>query len=296
MTVRRVPAKIADSSELPPAGRLDDGMLFYGHDMVATFDFADGDRYEGPITADEMEASVKRVAGVDVTVTDVGEGIRFTDQARQVTAYQRGRVLLAGDAAHVHSPSGGQGLNLGLMDAVNLGWKLAATIAGNAPEGLLGSYHRERHPVGADVLHNTRAQSALLRPGAHTDALRDIVADLMDIPEVNKHFSLMMSGLGVRHEMPYESGHELVGRPCPDLALTLRNGDDVRLSDLTHNGGSLLLTDQLLVRPDGVVAWAAGSQSSLDVAKRAWLGDLPCLELDLGFCLELCLGCGRAHV
>ncbi|GAA1670281.1 FAD-dependent monooxygenase [Fodinicola feengrottensis] len=295
MTVRRVPAHIEDVSELPPPGRVEGGTLFYGHGMVATFDFADPDRWDGPITVDEMQASVKRVSGVDVTITDVQDGLRFTDQARQVTAYRLGRVLLAGDAAHVHSPSGGQGLNLGLMDAVNLGWKLAATVAGTAPEGLLDSYHRERHPVGADVLHNTRAQSALLRPGPHTDALRDIVADLMDIPEVNRHFGLMMSGLDVQHELPYECDHPLAGRPCPDLALTLVNGADARLSELTRDGDAVLLAPAgavpgavevqstgrddlvaLLVRPDGVVAWAAGpgdAYDTLDVALRAWSVD-----------------------
>lgn len=283
MTVRRVNAQV--SGDLPASGRLDDGMLYSGHGMVATFDFEDLERHDGPITAAEMEASIKRVAGVDATVTEVGDGIRFTDQARQVTDYRNGRVFLAGDAAHVHSPSGGQGLNLGLMDAVNLGWKLAR-------EAHLDTYNPERHPVGAAVLHNTRAQSALLRPGAHTDALRDVVSDLMDIPEVVRYFGLMISGLGIRHELPYAVDHPLAGTSCPDLRLTYADGSHGRLSDLTRKGGFVQFgppevvdtgRDDLaaaLVRPDGVIAWAATQQQfsgqsgpdcpDLALARRTW--------------------------
>jgi len=277
MTVRRVAAQV--SGALPPPGRLDNGTLVYGGGMVATFDFDDLDRYDGPITAEEMQASIKRVAGVDAAVTDVGDGLRFTDQARQVTDYRRGRVFLAGDAAHVHSPSGGQGLNLGLMDAVNLGWKLAT-----GRNDLLDTYNAERHPVGAAVLHNTRAQSALLRPGPHTDALRDVVSDLMDLPEVVRYFGRMVSGLGVRHELPYAVGHPLDGTYCPDLHLTYADGRHGRLSDLTRAGGlveigppEIISTGRAdltaaLIRPDGVIAWAAPGDSpeTLAVARGAW--------------------------
>ncbi|WP_405163464.1 FAD-dependent monooxygenase [Nocardia sp. NBC_01499] len=278
MTVRRVTAQV--TGELPPPGRLDDGTLYYGHGIVATFDFEDRDRHDGPITAEEMQASIKRVAGVDATVTDVGAGIRFTDQARQVTDYRRGRVFLAGDAAHVHSPSGGQGLNLGLMDAANLGWKLA-----NGRDELLDTYHAERHPVGAAILHNTRAQSALLRPGAHTDALRDIVSDLMEIPEVVRYFGRMISGFGVRHELPYPVRHPLAGTYCPDLHLTYADGSHGRLADLTRSGGlvrigppEIVSTGRedlaaALIRPDGVVAWAAAPGDSLElptIARSTW--------------------------
>ncbi|WP_222853813.1 FAD-dependent monooxygenase [Fodinicola acaciae] len=231
MTVRRVNAQV--SGDLPAPGRLDRGMFYYGPGLVATFDFEDLERHDGPITAAEMEASIKRVAGVDATVTGVGDGIRFTDQARQVTNYRNGRVFLAGDAAHVHSPSGGQGLNLGLMDAVNLGWKLAT-----GDDALLETYNAERHPVGAAVLHNTRAQSALLRPGPHTDALREVISDLMDIPEVVRYFGLMISGLDIRHELPYEVDHPLAGAYCPDLHLTYADDSCGRLSDLTRKGVS----------------------------------------------------------
>jgi 2-polyprenyl-6-methoxyphenol hydroxylase-like FAD-dependent oxidoreductase len=211
------------------------GTLFHDDGVIGTFDFAGGpaDR-DAPLSAGEMRESLRRVAGVDVDVTAFHGGLRFTDQARQASAYRAGRVLLAGDAAHVHSPNGGQGLNLGLMDAVNLGWKLAATVRDRAPEGLLDTYHEERHPVGASVLHNTRAQSALLAPGPHVDALRDIFGDLMDLPEVNAHLSRLLSGVDHRYPMPYPAPDPLVGRHCPP-------GLD---------GAGLLL------RPDGVVAWA----------------------------------------
>ncbi|MFD9894236.1 FAD-dependent monooxygenase [Amycolatopsis sp. NPDC059027] len=300
MTVRRAAARIEDTSALPPPGRNDRGTLFYGGGMVATFDFEDTERRRGPISAEELEASVRRVSGADVTITEVGAGLRFTDQARQAGSYRLGRVLLAGDAAHVHSPSGGQGLNLGLLDAVNLGWKLAATVAGTAPAGLLDSYHHERHPAGAEVLHNTRAQSALLRPGPHSDALRDIVADLMDIPEVNRYFGRMLSGLGLRHDFPYPATHPLTGRPCPDLELSLPDGGTTRLYDLTHEGGPIMLHPApaspwtgfesvavtstgrndlaaALVRPDGIVAWAAApgqpDDATRETALRTWIGD-----------------------
>ncbi|PXX55651.1 2-polyprenyl-6-methoxyphenol hydroxylase-like FAD-dependent oxidoreductase [Nocardia tenerifensis] len=278
MTARRVAAQV--TGELPPPGRLDNGTLLYGEGMVATFDFGDLDRHDGPVTAAEMQASIRRVAGVDVTVTNVGAGLRFTDHARQVTNYRHGRVLLAGDAAHVHSPNGGQGLNLGLMDAVNLGWKLA----GGRTE-LLDTYNAERHPVGAAVLHNTRAQSALLRPGPHTDALRDIVSDLMDIPEVIRYLGRMMSGLGIRHELPYQVDHPLTGTYCPNLHLTHADGTHGRLSDLTSTGGLLHIGPPeiastgredlaaALIRPDGVIAWAAAPGDSLEiptVARSTW--------------------------
>ncbi|WP_225729264.1 MULTISPECIES: FAD-dependent monooxygenase [unclassified Nocardia] len=278
MTVRRVAAQV--TGELPRPGRLDNGTLYYGGGAVATFDFDDHDRYDGPVTAEEMQASIKRVTGADVTVMNVGDGLRFTDQARQVTDYRRGRVFLAGDAAHVHSPSGGQGLNLGLMDAVNLGWKLA-----NGRDGLLDTYHLERHPVGAAVLHNTRAQSALLRPGPHTDALRDIISDLMDIPEVVRYFGRMTSGLDTRHELPYPMDHPLAGTYCPDLHLTYADGRRGRLSDLTRTGGlvqigppDIVSTGRedlaaALIRPDGVVAWAAApgdSYETLAVVRSTW--------------------------
>ena len=300
MTARRAEAEILEGADrLPPPGRQHGGILHHGHGMLATFDFGDTpeDR-EAPLTAEELENSVRRVTGVDVTVALTGETLRFTDHARQATTYRRGRVLLAGDAAHVHSPMGGQGLNLGLMDAVNLGWKLAAELRGDAPPGLLDSYTAERHPVGARVLHNTRAQSALLAPGPHTDALRDVFADLMDIPEVNRHLGRMLSGLADAYDFPYPSTHPLTGRHCPDLAFKAGARAD-RLSRYTVYGRSVLLAPDVraaepwrervdlvevesiaydglaavLVRPDGAVAWASSGEpdaEGLETALRTW--------------------------
>jgi len=221
---------------------------------------------------------------VDVEVTDFQGGLRFGDQARQATTYRRGRTLLAGDAAHVHSPSGGQGLNLGLLDAMNLGWKLAAAVRGD--DRLLDSYTAERHPVGAAVLRNTRAQSALLAPGPHVDALREVVSDLMDLPDVNRHLSRLLSGVTIRYDLPYPAAHPLAGTACPPLTV-----DGRPLDELTTSGRPLLLhpdakaigddrvdsfvahdlgderLSAVLLRPDGVIAWAdddAGLRQAID--------------------------------
>ena len=131
-------------------------------------------------------------------------------------------MLLAGDAAHVHSPLGGQGLNLGIMDAVNLGWKLAAVLRGFGGDELLDTYTRERHPVGAAVLNNTRAHAALLAPSPQVMALREIMSDLMDIPDVKDYLGRMLSGVGVRYPLPYDAGtdHELLGGHVPDSSST----------------------------------------------------------------------------
>ncbi|MFI6326380.1 FAD-dependent monooxygenase [Nonomuraea sp. NPDC050556] len=239
MTVRRAQADY--SGDLPPQGRTPYGTLFHGPGVLGTFDF-DGQASKGPITAEELQDSVRRVSGTDVIVNSVGEGIRFTDYAAQATTYRRGRVLLAGDAAHVHSPNGGQGLNLGLLDATNLGWKLAAAIAGE--EELLDTYTAERHPVGAAVLHNTLAQSALMRPGPHTDALRDIVGELMELPEVNRYFGELLAGLRTRYDLPGD--HPLIGTYCPDQGTAVEGG-------FFRVDGP----PALLLRPDGVVVEVA---------------------------------------
>jgi len=285
MVVRYAHADVQDRDQLPAPGRLPGGTLFHDDGMIATFDFTglDVDRSE-PLSAEEIRASVHRVAGVDVTIASFAGGLRFTDQARQADGYRRGHTLLAGDAAHVHSPNGGQGLNLGLLDAMNLGWKLAATVRGGAPEGLLDTYSAERHPVGAAVLHNTRAQSALLAPGPHHDALRDVMSDLMDLPDVNRHLSQLLSGSAHRYPMPYASAHPLTGKHCPPLTI---NGS-TPLAQLTTDGRFLLLHPDAhqidtagavkavpasslgderltaaLLRPDGVVAWACAPGDAL---------------------------------
>jgi hypothetical protein len=285
MTIRYAHAEVRNRDVLPPPGRLDGGTLFHDDDTIATFDFADTtpDRSES-LSADEVRDSVRRVAGVDIQFAAFHGGLRFTDQARQADSYRCGRTLLAGDAAHVHSPNGGQGLNLGLVDAMNLGWKLAATVRGDAADTLLDTYTAERHPVGAAVLHNTRAQSALLAPGPHVDALRDIVTDLMDLPEVNRYLGRLLSGVTRHYPLPYPASHPAAGAHCPPLTID----DGIPLDQLTPDGRPLLLHPQamhidtghrvsavaidklsddrlaaLLLRPDGVIAWAAGPGDDL---------------------------------
>jgi hypothetical protein len=209
---------------------------------------------------------------------------RWTDNARQATTYRIGRVLLAGDAAHVHSPFGGQGLNLGLVDAANLGWKLAAAVQGR--DHLLDSYTAERHPVGARVLENTRAQVALVRPDPLTSALRTIVSDLIKLPEGNRHIGEMLSGAGIRYDLGDDD--PLAGTLAKDRLLTLADGGEERLYALMEEGGGLFVSPSerslprnvrhartkegpsMLVRPDGCIAWTDASSTSLDEALARW--------------------------
>ena len=255
---------------------------------------------DAPVTAAEMEASLRRVSGVDVRVTDVTSGTRFTDNARQATTYRRGRVLLCGDAAHVHSPFSGQGLNLGIGDAVNLGWKLAATVQGWAPEGLLDTYTSERHPIGAWVLDWSRAQVGVMRGDAYSSALRGVVSDLLSTRDGATYYVKRISGLWQNYD--FGGGHPLVGAVMPDLRLD----DGTRLADHTHEGRALLVdlagddrlaalakpysgrldlvrgssdgaeVSGLLVRPDGFIAWASAEGASdpdgLESALTRWLG------------------------
>jgi 2-polyprenyl-6-methoxyphenol hydroxylase-like FAD-dependent oxidoreductase len=255
---------------------------------------------DAPVTAAELQASLRRVSGVDVTITKVHTATRFTDNARQATTYRMGRVLLAGDAAHVHSPFGGQGLNLGVGDAMNLGWKLAATVHGWAPDGLLDSYSAERRPIGAWVLDWTRAQVALMRPEPRARALRAVVRDLADTVTGTTYLVKKISGVWQRYPIPGD--HPLIGGSAPDLVL----GDGTRLGEHGHDGRAVLLdlTDHaplralaegwrdrvtvvtaecadrpdlaaLLIRPDGYVAWAADGTPELAGAEAAlttWLG------------------------
>ncbi|MBP2704586.1 FAD-dependent monooxygenase [Microbispora sp. RL4-1S] len=250
-----------------------------------------------PVTAEELQGSIRRVTGVDVVVKAISTATRFTDNARQATTYRMGRVLLAGDAAHVHSPFGGQGLNLGLGDAMNLGWKLAAVVRGHAPESLLDTYTAERHPIGAWVLDWTRAQIALMRPDPHARALRAVVNDLIGTVTGTTYFVKRISGVWQGYDLPGD--HPLIGRDVPDYALA----DGSRLAGHLHDGRALLLgpaveplpdeyagrvrsiataiLDEgapaaLLVRPDGCVAWAADADrpdpDGLEEALRTWFG------------------------
>jgi 2-polyprenyl-6-methoxyphenol hydroxylase-like FAD-dependent oxidoreductase len=244
-----------------------------------------------PPTIEEVGQRLWVVAGTDFGVHSPRWLTRFGDATRQAERYRSGRVLLAGDAAHVHPPTGGQGLNLGLQDAFNLGWKLAAEVDGWAPEGLLDSYHTERHPVGADVLATTRAVAELLSTEPGPRAVRRLVSDLMDFDEVNRFLVEKVTAIGIRYDLG--EGHRLVGRRLRDVRLTRG-----RLYALMHEGRGLLLdqtgrlsvagwadrvdhvvdvSEELdvpaaLLRPDGHVAWVGGDQQDLIDHLATWFG------------------------
>ncbi|MER5933536.1 rifampin monooxygenase [Streptomyces sp. NPDC002054] len=254
---------------------------------------ADGvaeDRATAP-TLEEFKQQLRAFAGTDFGVHSPRWLSRFGDATRQAERYRVGRVLLAGDAAHIHPPTGGQGLNLGVQDAFNLGWKLAAAVNGWAPEGLLDSYHAERHPVGARVLDNTRAQITLLGTDPGATALRELFTKLMDFEEVNRYVTEMITAVGVRYD--FGEGHDLLGRRLRDVEL--KQG---RLYGLMHGGRGLLLDQTgrlsvagwadrvdhvvdvseeldvpaLLLRPDGHVAWVGEDQQDLLSHLPTWFG------------------------
>jgi 2-polyprenyl-6-methoxyphenol hydroxylase-like FAD-dependent oxidoreductase len=244
-----------------------------------------------PPTLEEFRRQLRAVAGTDFGAHAPRWLSRFGDATRQAERYRVGRVLLAGDAAHIHPPTGGQGLNLGVQDAFNLGWKLAGAVAGWAPADLLDSYHAERHPVAARVLRNTRAQIALMGTDPGATALRELFTRLMDFEDVNRYVTGMITAVDVRYDVG--EGHELLGRRMRDLPL--KRG---RLYELTHTGRGLLLdqtgrlsvagwadrvdhvvdvSDELdvpavLLRPDGHVAWAGEDQEDLLGRMRRWFG------------------------
>ncbi|UOX88337.1 rifampin monooxygenase [Amycolatopsis sp. FBCC-B4732] len=244
-----------------------------------------------PPTLEEFKERLRVYAGTDFGVHSPLWLSRFGDATRLAERYRDGRVFLAGDAAHIHPPLGGQGLNLGLQDAVNLGWKLAAELGGWAPAGLLDTYQAERHPVAADVLDNTRAQGELMRPDAGPQALRRLLAKLMDFEEVNRYLIGRIVGIEIRYD--FGDDHDLVGRRLRDVEL--KGG---RLYDLMHGGRGVLLDQTgrlsvagwadrvdhvvdvseeldvpaVLVRPDGHVAWAGEDQGQLQDRLARWFG------------------------
>jgi 2-polyprenyl-6-methoxyphenol hydroxylase-like FAD-dependent oxidoreductase len=249
------------------------------------------DRATAP-TLEEFRQRLRAVAGTDFGAHSPRWLSRFGDATRQAERYRVGRAFLAGDAAHIHPPTGGQGLNLGIQDAYNLGWKLAAEIQGWAPADLLDSYHSERHPVGARVVENTRAQMTLLGTGSGPAALRELLSKLADFEEVNRYMTEMVTAVGVRYEVG--EGHELLGRRLRDVRL--KQG---RLYELMRGGRGLLLdrtggrlavagwadrvdhvvdaTEELdvpavLLRPDGYVAWVGEDRQSLLDALARWFG------------------------
>ncbi|MFE7778383.1 rifampin monooxygenase [Streptomyces sp. NPDC057445] len=260
------------------------------HRVVVPADGVAEDRTTAP-TLEEFKQQLRAVAGTDFGVHSPRWLSRFGDATRQAERYRVGRVLLAGDAAHIHPPTGGQGLNLGVQDAFNLGWKLAAAVNGWAPERLLDSYHAERHPVGARVLDNTRAQITLLGTDPGATALRELFSKLMDFEEVNRYVTGIITAVGVRYD--FGEGHELLGRRLRDVKL--KQG---RLYELMHGGRGLLLdqtgrltvagwadrvdhvvdvSEELdapaaLLRPDGHVAWVGEDQQDLLSQLPKWFG------------------------
>ena len=213
------------------------------------------EQHVGPTTEPtlrDLSEALIAVWGTDYGVHSPTWISRFTDMARQAAAYRDGRVLLAGDAAHVHNPVGGQGLNTGVQDAVNLGWKLAQVVNQTSPESLLDTYHDERYPVAARVLRNTLAQVALFRQDDRTKALRDTVSELLSMDEPHTRFAAMMSGLDIHYELG--EGHPLLGRRMPDLDLITANGP-LRVFTLLHDARPVLLN---LVEPGGfdIAPWA----------------------------------------
>jgi 3-(3-hydroxy-phenyl)propionate hydroxylase len=262
----------------------------------------------GEPTLRDLSQALVAVWGTDYGVHSPTWISRFTDMTRQAASYREGRVLLAGDAAHVHYPVGGQGLNIGVQDAVNLGWKLAQVVNGTSPESLLDTYHAERHPVAARVLANTMAQTALTRADARIDALRETMSELLSMDEPRKRFAAMISGLDIHYDLG--EGHPLLGRRMPDLDLVTATGplrvfallhdarpvlldlgepggfditpwaDRVQLMDAKHVGiwelpvvGPVPAPTAVLIRPDGHVAWVGeGTHQGLPDALATWFG------------------------
>jgi 2-polyprenyl-6-methoxyphenol hydroxylase-like FAD-dependent oxidoreductase len=264
--------------------------------------------HTGEPTLQDLSRMLIGAYGTDFGVHSPAWISRFTDMSRQAASYRKGRVLLAGDAAHVHPPQGGQGLNTGVQDAVNLGWKLAQVVNRTSPERLLDTYHAERHPVGARVLHNTMAQVALSRPDERHQALRDTMAELLRMDEPRRRIAAMLSGLDIHYDLG--EGHPLLGRRMPDLDVHAADGptrvftllhdarpvllnlgepggfdispwaNRVRIVDARHDGvwelpllGEVTAPPAVLIRPDGHVAWAGDlTDPGLPDALTVWFG------------------------
>jgi 2-polyprenyl-6-methoxyphenol hydroxylase-like FAD-dependent oxidoreductase len=293
---------LVDSEKLSPGRNLTPTGMYLqsqpGYVVMAEFDGGAGHRAE-PVTLERLQGVLRRVSNTDVTISALHAVTTWTDRARQATSYRNGRVLLAGDAAHIHSPLGGQGLNLGVGDAMNLGWKLAATIQEKAPPGLLDSYQSERLPIGAQVLDWSRAQVAIMRPGPSARALNAIIRDLMDTRDGATYIAARMWGVFTHYDLG--GGHPLVGRSVPNFQFD----DGATIGELMRDGQATLLDfesnasfktlaseygdriryvsgrakeqfglSSALIRPDGMIAWAAGNDpeySELQNAAARWL-------------------------
>jgi len=289
---------IADPEKLKPGRNMTaTGMYLQsqpGYLMIQDFDGGAFHRSEEPITLRHVQEVLRRISNTDVTINSLHIATTWTDRARQATTYLNGRVLLAGDAAHIHAPLGGQGLNLGLGDAMNLGWKLAATIHNKAPEGLLDSYYTERHPIGAQVLDWSRAQVAIMKPGPTARALNAIIRDLINTRDGATYFAGRVWGINTHYDLG--GHHPLVGHSVPNFEFE----DGATIGELMHDGRGILLDfnrntslrtlgsefgdqikyvsghakDQLglssvLIRPDGIIAWAADNDSDYSELQKA---------------------------
>jgi 2-polyprenyl-6-methoxyphenol hydroxylase-like FAD-dependent oxidoreductase len=289
--------EIADPEKLSPGRNLTaTGMYFQSQPGFLVMQEFDGGAAHGaePVALEQLQQVLRRVSATDVTISALHAATTWTDRARQATSYRNGRVLLAGDAAHIHAPLGGQGLNLGIGDAMNLGWKLAATIHGHAPAGLLDSYQTERHPVGAQVLDWSRAQVAAMRPDPHARALSAILRDLMGTRDGATYIAGRVRGVFMQYDLG--GGHPMVGRSVPNFELE----DGTSIGELMHDGRGMLLDFEMdvalktlaagygdrmkyvagrakdqcglsavLIRPDGCVVWASGQHPDLADAGQA---------------------------
>jgi 2-polyprenyl-6-methoxyphenol hydroxylase-like FAD-dependent oxidoreductase len=290
------PEKLSPGRNLTPTGMYLQSQP--GYVVMAEFDGGAAHRAEAA-TLERVQGALRRVSNTDVTISALHAVTTWTDRARQATTYCNGRVLLAGDAAHIHSPLGGQGLNLGLGDAMNLGWKLAATIQEKAPEGLLDSYQTERHPLGAQVLDWSRAQVAIMRPGPAARALNAIIRDLIDTRDGATYVAARVWGVFTHYDLGGD--HPLVGHSVPNFEFE----DGAAIGELMHDGQAMLLCfdgnaslktfaseygarlkyvsgrakeqfglSAALIRPDGMIAWASENDpdySELQNAAAHWL-------------------------
>jgi 2-polyprenyl-6-methoxyphenol hydroxylase-like FAD-dependent oxidoreductase len=288
---------LVDPEKLKP-GRIttSTGMYLQSQPGYLAIQDFDGGAFHGtdkPVTLEHLQEVLRRISQTDVTISAVHCASTWTDRARQATTYRRGRVLLAGDAAHIHAPLGGQGLNLGLGDAMNLGWKLAATIHQRAPEGLLDSYYAERYPIGAKVLDWSRAQAAIMKPTPEARALNAIMRDLMGTCDGATYIAGRLWGLTTHYDLGGD--HPLAGHSVPNFEFE----DGAKIGDLMHDGKGMLLDfdgnpslktlaseyghqlkyvsckakEQLglsaaLIRPDGFIAWASDGEPNQESVRQ----------------------------